>query len=148
MYCPFYAMVFPEICRPGFYCPAGISNYTATPCPSGTYSDEEGLKIASECHNVCLVAYIYILIDYVVFDLIFCDMCVFQCTAGSYCSSTGLTQPEGECSPGYYCAFGAKTSTPTDNLSGGLCGAGHVSFMIYDQNMTCMFYKTLFLMCV
>lgn len=50
-----------------------------------------------------------------------------QCTAGSYCSSTGLTQPEGECSPGYYCAFGAETSTPTDNISGGLCGKGHVS---------------------
>ena len=54
MYCPHAGMIFPELCRPGYYCPSGASNYSHTPCPRGSFSSEGGLKLASECSNVCL----------------------------------------------------------------------------------------------
>lgn len=57
-----------------------------------------------------------------------------QCTPGYYCATTGLTEPEGLCSPGHYCSHGARTATPIDGITGGLCGGGHVS-SIYELRL-------------
>jgi len=34
------------------------------------------------------------------------------CTPGRYCGEDGLSEPEGNCSAGFYCAGGSKTSQP------------------------------------
>ena len=33
--------------------------------------------------------------------------------AGKYCGSDGLSEPTGDCAPGYYCSGGAYTDRPT-----------------------------------
>ncbi|CDJ49290.1 Cast multi-domain protein, related [Eimeria brunetti] len=45
-----------------------------------------------------------------------------SCQPGQYCSSTMGT---GLCAEGYYCAGGSTTPTPTDNVTGNVCPAGH-----------------------
>lgn len=46
-----------------------------------------------------------------------------------FCGSEGLTEPEGLCGAGYYCALGATSPVPaneSDPSVGGLCAAGYV----------------------
>lgn len=45
-----------------------------------------------------------------------------------FCGSEGLTEPEGLCGPGFYCALGAKSPMPSGNVDstvGGMCAAGY-----------------------
>lgn len=37
------------------------------------------------------------------------------CEAGWFCSRAGLTEPEGLCDPGHYCASGASTGSPVSH---------------------------------
>ena len=48
----------------------------------------------------------------------------FDCTEGHYCEFPGMTEPTGECSPGYECEGRANTSTPTDGVTGQICPQG------------------------
>lgn len=84
-------------CPQGFYCPAGSTvNYHA--CPSGTYGSRQYLQSVSDCT---------------------------ACTAGSYCSSTALTAPQGQCGAGYFCPVGSTSSLgATSSASSHVCPAG------------------------
>ena len=84
-----------NICPSGFYCPEG----TASPihCPVGTFSAS-----TSNTHvNSCL-----------------------QCTGGQYCSSPGLSAPNGICSEGVYCPPGQNSSEGIPCPAGSYCPGG------------------------
>ncbi|XP_071958738.1 uncharacterized protein [Antedon mediterranea] len=89
----------PERCPAGFYCPAG-TGYDWQPCPTGTFSTNDGLSNETQCT---------------------------QCSAGKYCAETNATMVTGKCDPGYYCVEGSDTPTPEVNFKGtaGLCYEGH-----------------------
>jgi len=78
-------------CPAGHYCPQG----TVEPfeCPAGTFNPLTGQDAVGDCQ---------------------------ACTAGFYCSSSGLTAVEGSCAPGYYCPVGSKEIKPI----GKYCAAG------------------------
>nr|XP_054760934.1 uncharacterized protein LOC129267226 [Lytechinus pictus] len=48
-----------------------------------------------------------------------------SCTRGYYCEEYGMSNVTGPCDPGYYCTLGASEATPTDNVTGAVCPAGH-----------------------
>ena len=72
------------------------------------------------------------------------DQCT-QCTAGSYCLTTGLTTPTGDCTEGYYCPEGAGIATvmacpvhhycPTGQGAPLPCGSG--TFMDHTNAVEC-----------
>eukprot|EP00347_Sterkiella_histriomuscorum_P024400 403331247 len=70
-------------CPKGYYCP--LSTGAPFPCPSGTFGASTGLTQSSSCTS---------------------------CTAGKYCNSGGLSAPQGDCSPGYYCPVGTISMRP------------------------------------
>jgi len=82
-------------CPTGYYCPEG----SAVPlkCPKGTYLDIPGQDAEDDCK---------------------------ACKAGKVCSQDGLTNPDLDCSEGYYCITGASHSMPTELPTGGLCTIG------------------------
>ena len=82
-------------CAQGFYCPAS-TGVDSIPCPAGTYGSRTNLGDVSECTS---------------------------CTAGQYCSLTGLSEPNGLCSAGYYCPAGSTDSFGTTTESH-VCPAG------------------------
>ena len=47
-----------------------------------------------------------------------------NCTAGFYCSKSGLTEPENPCKEGYYCPVGSKKAEQVDCPPGAYCPAG------------------------
>lgn len=61
-------------CPGGSYCPVGTAY--PYPCPQGTFSSSESLTASTSCTD---------------------------CTAGSYCETTGLLLVSGSCDEGYYC---------------------------------------------
>jgi len=65
-------------CPAGYYCPSG-DNSAPTACPVGTFSPEEQATSSDTC---------------------------ITCPEGKYCGSEGLSAPEGDCDPGYYCPEG------------------------------------------
>ncbi|XP_055369802.1 uncharacterized protein si:ch211-286b4.4 [Betta splendens] len=83
------------ICPQGFYCPEGTSSPKA--CAEGTYGSRSALADSSECT---------------------------PCGGGQYCAGVGLSQPSGSCRERFYCREGAKSATPADGPTGGLCPAG------------------------
>jgi len=85
-------------CPAGHYC-TGVSTDAAAPaaCSSGQFSAVVGASGSSACAS---------------------------CPEGSYCPSTGLTEPYGECTPGYYCAEGASSATASSCSSGSYCPKG------------------------
>ncbi|XP_019743139.1 signal peptide, CUB and EGF-like domain-containing protein 3 [Hippocampus comes] len=85
----------PSLCPQGFYCPEGSS--TAQTCPEGSYGSRSALSDESECS---------------------------LCGAGWHCDGVGLTKPSGICKGGFYCKGGAKSATPLDGKTGGLCPPG------------------------
>ena len=93
-----YGVVSPVECPAGYFCVNGTEYAMQFPCPNGTFSNETGLSSEVEC---------------------------VSCTGGRVCSGIGLTEPDGICSAGYFCAIGAYTSTPTDGLTGDVCFEGH-----------------------
>ncbi|XP_028563977.2 uncharacterized protein LOC114585457 [Podarcis muralis] len=71
-------------CPRGYYCPRGDVHPPARPCPNGTYSGQRGLGRADQC---------------------------LLCPKGKYCyrggrESQGISQPTGNCPPGYICPLG------------------------------------------
>lgn len=95
-YCPNQTMTTYTICPAGNYCPSGSS--VAIPCPVGTYSSQQGNKGLSDCAS---------------------------CSAGSYCSTSGLIAPTALCNAGYYCSSGAISPFQVIASSmGGPCTAG------------------------
>ena len=46
------------------------------------------------------------------------------CPPGSYCGSTTLSTPSGDCAAGYICYEGATTNAPTDGTTGEVCPIG------------------------
>ncbi|XP_033971267.1 zonadhesin-like [Trematomus bernacchii] len=94
-YCDRPGTHMPAVCPQGFYCPEGTS--AAEPCPEGTYSSRSALSNGSECSS---------------------------CAGGQYCTSVGLSEPSGSCKERFYCREGAKSATPADGPTGGLCPVG------------------------
>ena len=60
-------------CSAGRYCPAGTTSENEFLCPSGTYYGTTGAQQLNDC---------------------------IPCTAGSYCETTGLSAPTGQCDAG------------------------------------------------
>ena len=75
-------------CPMGFYCPAQTQYGNQYPCPNGTFSNSTGLSTVDQC---------------------------LPCSPGHYCGSTGLTQPTGNCSMGYFCGGGSSVATPQES---------------------------------
>ena len=48
-FCSGNATVVPQLCLPGFYCPAGTPSANAYPCPVGRFSASSGLRASIEC---------------------------------------------------------------------------------------------------
>lgn len=95
------ATVTPADCPLGHYCEPGTQYGTQYPCPAGTFANTTNLRSAAEC---------------------------FNCTAGQYCGSPGLSSPSGPCTAGHYCVGGAASSQPTDGFdSGYVCSLGYTS---------------------
>ena len=87
--------------------------------PVGTFSNATGLRSSDECYN---------------------------CTGGSYCATTGLTQPTGLCGPGYYCEERSVAMEPVTSFCpiGSYCPEG-VAQPIPCQNNS---YVSLVLFCL
>lgn len=92
-----HGVVTPKDCLAGFYCPNGTETARQYPCPVGTYSNTTNLENVTECR---------------------------LCPQGFYCEAENITEPTGECSPGYYCVLGATTPTPSLSDEGGPCPQG------------------------
>nr|XP_032658237.1 neurogenic locus notch homolog protein 3-like [Chelonoidis abingdonii] len=122
-YSPFWGMVLCLECPEGFYCKAGSSNYTdcpegyycprntefATqyPCPPGTYSEQLNTRDASKCQ---------------------------LCPPGKVCSKSGLTSPDGPCTPGWFCPPGSASGEP---ISLGSEASPHGSFRLCQAGTYC-----------
>lgn len=75
----------PTICKAGFYC----KDSDILPCPSGTYSDIQGLQREDNCK---------------------------PCPSGKYCTSDSIDGGiiKGDCLKGYYCVSGMSVDNPTE----------------------------------
>ena len=93
-----HGVSFPVLCPPGYYCPRGTEYSLQYACPNGTFNSRYGIRNESECS---------------------------PCRPGKYCGDVGLASPSGNCSAGFYCILGAKTSKPTDKTTGDICPTGH-----------------------
>ena len=51
------------------------------------------------------------------------DNCT-DCSGGMACDAAGLTYPPRLCSAGYYCRYGAQSTTPTQSPQAAICPAG------------------------
>ena len=85
LFCTGSAVVTPEPCPVGFYCPDGTGSASSNPCPAGTYGPDMYYTSEGNCT---------------------------ACTSGWYCELDGLSQPTGLCKEGYYCTAGASGATP------------------------------------
>ena len=85
-------------CVPGFYCLNGTD--VPSPCPAGYFSNQRGLKSASDCT---------------------------ECPPGRYCDTIGLQNivDPPKCSPGFVCRSASSTATPNDGVKGYPCPKGH-----------------------
>ena len=83
-------------CPEGYYCPAG-TGVDWQPCPVGTFSNQTGLSLDSQC---------------------------LPCTGGQYCGQLALTAPSAPCDSGYYCEYGLDRAQPSGSnatLVNGTC---------------------------
>ncbi|XP_076833352.1 uncharacterized protein LOC143478273 [Brachyhypopomus gauderio] len=83
-------------CPVGHYCPEGTTS--PVPCPASTWSNSSGQQSEDGCQ---------------------------PCPGGFFCATSGLGEPTGLCSEGFYCVGKAKLPTPTDGTSGDMCPEGH-----------------------
>ena len=96
-YCTGNQSSWSGLCPKGYYCPAGTQFATQYPCPYGTFNNMTGASAVSACT---------------------------VCSPGQYCSSSGLSTPDGLCSEGFYCSERAITMMPVSDSTGGPCQAG------------------------
>lgn len=96
-YCPYFATTIEIVCPINHYCPQGTSD--PINCWQGTYSDNTGLQLASECQNCTVGSY-----------------CVAgtspqPCPLGKYNPNLGGSSLNSclDCTPGFAC--------PSDGLS-------------------------------
>ena len=82
-------------CPEGFYCPQ--QSHTPTPCPEGSYNPDKRRIDSSSCAD---------------------------CEPGTYCGTSGLAAPTGNCTAGFYCTLGAVSSSPSNGSTGGICPEG------------------------
>ncbi|KAK3579705.1 hypothetical protein CHS0354_031226 [Potamilus streckersoni] len=85
-------------CPAGYYCPDGTTRANQYPCSSGTYNPAEKQTNVSACKS---------------------------CDPGKYCQTTGLQQPTGNCTAGYYCLGGSTAAMPSISAQGGYCSSGY-----------------------
>ncbi|XP_062816991.1 zonadhesin isoform X2 [Anolis carolinensis] len=91
--------VEPLSCPRGYYCP--LQTAIPFPCPAGTLNTLEGALSLNACK---------------------------PCPVGSYCTGHANWEPDGMCSPGYYCAGGAPDAVPQSTPEfplNGPCPRGH-----------------------
>ena len=103
-------------CTEGKYCEGdGLSEPTG-PCSPGWYCNGSATRNMTMTHGGrCQPGY-------------YCPSGsdkMEPCTGGSFCATSGLSQPTGNCTAGYYCKLGANMSTPTDGVTGDQCGPGY-----------------------
>nr|XP_055052406.1 zonadhesin isoform X1 [Misgurnus anguillicaudatus] len=97
--CPSTGTKEPLPCPIGHFCPTGTA--LAPPCPVGTL----GQVTRAQSDAACV-----------------------PCPTGLYCSSPGLSQPQGQCQQGYFCHGGSAYPAPlisTGYLRNGPCPRGH-----------------------
>eukprot|EP00953_Heterococcus_sp_UTEX-ZZ885_P015161 8537-Heterococcus_DN1.PRE.1 len=78
--CAGFGTVTPQACPQGSFCPVS-TGLVPQKCPVGTFGAAAGLAATGDCT---------------------------PCTAGSYCSTVGLSAPTGSCTAGYYCPTGSQ----------------------------------------
>ena len=83
------------LCPPGYFCPLGTE--APKPCPKGTFSTKSMLSTEEQCT---------------------------LCTAGSYCNSTALTEPNSLCEEGYFCPLGSIFAFNKSCPPGHYCPSG------------------------
>lgn len=136
-------------CAAGFYCPAGSIRARMVPCPVGSFRSKTNGARVEDC-GPCPAGYFCTIgcatprpCPVGMYCLAAaekptkCPQGYFgaspylrssgQCTAcwsGRFCSVGGLTLPDGECDPGYYCISNSYVPNPTDGTTGALCPAG------------------------
>ena len=82
-------------CDKGYYCPLGSTGPQTTPCPEGTFRDETGAGVDTDCD---------------------------ECPAGSYCPLATIN-PE-ICPQGYYCEAGVSVAVQCpEGTYGAIVGA-------------------------
>jgi len=86
----------------GHYCLNGTSFPTQYPCPVGYFNNATGKQSLDDC---------------------------MPCTAGSYCGTTGLSEPTGPCDNGWYCVRAAVSSKPYD--------IGNTSYSLANVTVNC-----------
>ncbi|OAF67357.1 hypothetical protein A3Q56_04909, partial [Intoshia linei] len=99
-------------CTKGYYCPT-VKTITPIKSQMGKYSPEASSS-PIDCPKGTFLG------DIERFDLTHCS----KCTAGKACSVTGLSAPNLDCQPGYYCTTGAQSDAPTGQ-NGNKCLKGH-----------------------
>jgi hypothetical protein len=67
------------------------------PCPAGTFNNVTHQISSSDCQ---------------------------QCSGGMYCDQVGLSLPAGSCQAGYFCLYGANSSTPSQPNNADICPEG------------------------
>ena len=84
-----------KICKPGHYCPASTQNAPISSkvlnqyvCEIGSFNPKEGMSSPDNCT---------------------------ACLAGKFCSSKGLSQPNGDIAAGFYSIAGASVAEPTED---------------------------------
>ena len=89
------------ICPAGYFCPNGTRHAVQHPCLPGTFSNNTGLRSASQCT---------------------------PCQEGFYCDSPGLSSPAGECAAGFTCPAGSNRSAPAEHIcpQGNFCPNGSI----------------------
>ncbi|XP_052778533.1 multiple epidermal growth factor-like domains protein 6 [Mya arenaria] len=109
-------------CTPGYYCPANI--YICTPgyyCPANIYRCTPGYYCPANTVENCYYQ-----------DEYQKDTCKL-CPAGYFCDHAFVAIGNLElrmsqslpCTAGYICLMGSDIATPTDNIIGYICPAGH-----------------------
>ncbi|WAR26197.1 hypothetical protein MAR_011901 [Mya arenaria] len=88
---------------PSFPTPLTLSDrqllYEPTPCPSGTIAKGTSYSNLTDCE---------------------------PCKSGNYCTAISSQNVESlPCTAGYICLMGSDIATPTDNIIGYICPAGH-----------------------
>ena len=120
-----------QLCDPGFYCPGTGLSQPAGPCAGGWYctlgswsdkpavlGNDTGVTCDCPAQSIggkCLVG-------------TFCPEgsdAPISCSAGSYCSSDGLSNVTGPCQAGYFCSGGATIPNPVNETFGDVCPQGH-----------------------